>query len=279
MKVFRPALFKIGRLVIVSATAVGGLSKPLTVAAVLVVLGSATPAARAGFIGVSGQGNIINPALGGATANFFQDPGHNVLVHGWEEAQNFTLQKDIYVDINHSGTFDSNSDLDGFHADTIAAGTVVSSQLLYFDPKESDAVERVTFTFDAPILGVIVESDRFFNKAHNDTDYFMDTDFLINPLTPSGNYPTAHFNNRGLELGSPDKLTVSFAENTVTFDMLRADSPGDQVRVITAATAAPAATAVPEPTTLVSALIGMGLTGAFSVRRLARRQAANESAA
>ena len=206
--------------------------------------------ARADLTAVSGAGNILNPAVTstGATANFFNDTGSNVLVHGWDEQQNVVLSQAVYVDIAKTGTYDSNSELGTFNQYKIAAGTAVDSQMLYFDPLHKASVSNVTFTVSGQILGVIVESDRFYNTAHGDTDYFVASDFLGNPLTA---YPTAHFTNRGLELGSADSISVDFASNTVTLN-LTADSPGDQIRIITAA--------VPEPSSL-ALVLGVGLLG------------------
>jgi hypothetical protein len=155
------------------------------------------------------------------------------------------LTSDVYVDINSSGTFDSNGQLSAFHTAKVAAGTQVDSHLLYFDPLNERSVQNVTFTFSGTILGVIVESDRFYNAAHGFTDYFVSSDSLRNPLTPAANYPTSHFNNRGLEMGNPnDSLSVSISGDTVTVVEFDASNPGDQVRVLTAS--------VPEPSTFVA---------------------------
>jgi len=212
--------------------------------------------AQADLVSVSGNGNIISSASGGTLANFFNDSGPNPKVHGWDEAQNVVLSKDVFVDINTSGVFDRNADLAGFNDAKISQGTRVDSHLLYFDPKGSGAVENVKFTFSGTILGVIVESDRFYNTKHSNTDYFLSSDFLKSTLTPAANYATTHFDNRGLELGSAtDSIVVSISGKTVTISDYHASNPGDQIRVLTAA--------VPEPSTFVifgvsAALLGMG---------------------
>lgn len=195
---------------------------------------------RAGIVSVTGDGDILNPATTptGATANFFQDTGPNPPVHGWNEQQGVILTQPLYVDINSNGTYTANSQLSKYNQVSIAAGTAISSQLLYYDPKKATQVTDVTFTFDGPILGVIVDSDRFYDAKHNFDDYFVDSDYLGNPDTV---YPTAHYNNRGLELGNPDEITVNVSGDTVTLDILSAGGgPGDQVRVLTAATPEPA---------------------------------------
>jgi hypothetical protein len=230
----------------------------LTALALATVLAGSS--ARASIVSVSGNGDIISPTLGGTLANFFQDTGSSPKIHGWDEAQHVTLGSDLYVDINTSGIFDSNGDLAGFQAAKIAAGTVVDSHYLYFDPEAERSVRDVTFTFSGVILGVIVESDRFYTRARGFTDYFLLSDFLRNPLTPAANYATAHFNNRGLEMGSPhDSLAVSISGKTVTIRDFLASSPGDQVRVLTAS--------VPEPSTLLGFGIPMTLLGLAHLRR------------
>jgi hypothetical protein len=215
--------------------------------------------ASADIINVTGNGDKISPASGGALPDFFNDPGPTPKIHGWDEAQGVTLTKDVYVDITTSGTYDAISQLAGFKAAKVAAGTVVDSHLLYFDPLTGADVKNVTFTFSGKILGVIVESDRFYNLAHGNTDYYVSSDFLRNALTPAGNYPTSHFNNRGLELGSPsDKISVSISGNTVTVDDFSASSPGDQVRVLTT---------VPEPSTALALGIPLIILSATMLRR------------
>jgi hypothetical protein len=221
--------------------------------------------ARAGFLGVTGKGAIIPPGSGGALPNFFDDPAKKAVVHGWEERQGAVLAADVYVDIVAPGTYAKESDLAGFEAAKVAAGTRVSSHLLYFDPKGGASVDGVTFTFDGRVLGVIVESDRFFKKKFGFTDYYVESDFLRNPATPAANYPvpagdpSSHFNNRGLEFNT-DSIVVG--SNFVTLN-LSASDPGDQVRVITAA--------VPEPASLTAAGIGVASLAGYGLRRLRRR--------
>ena len=179
-----------------------------------------------------GAGNILDPSATptGATPNFFNDTGANKLVHGWNEKQNLTLDRDVFVDVIQPGVYNHNNDLGYFNQHAIATGTVVSSHLLYYDPRYQHSVEGVTFVFDQPIVGVIVASDRFFNALNGFTDYFMDSDFLGNPLTT---YPALHFEDRGLELNQFDEFTFSVAGDRLILNW-GANSPGDQIRVITA---------------------------------------------
>jgi hypothetical protein len=234
----------------------------------LVAVAIVGPKASAATIGVTSGGDIISPTAGGALPNFFNDA--TSIVHGWNEQQNVILGKDIYVDINSNGTYNQISDLGGFNALKIAAGTAVSSHLLYFDPRNSKSAVDVTFTFSAPILGVIVESDRFYTKGLGFTDYFVDTDFLRNPLTPATNYPTSHFANRGLELGSPnDEIVVTILGPSVRITRFDASNPGDQVRIITMAD-------VPEPSTMVLGIVAFGTSGAFARWRSRQQRASRD---
>lgn len=211
------------------------------------------------------KGNIIDASAGGTKANHFQDTGAHPKVHAWNEAQGFKLTSDLFVDINTSGTFSRNSDLAGFKAAKIDAQTVVDSQYLYFDPKVSGHVSDLTITFSGKILGVIVESDRFWDNRndHNYTDYFRLSDILA--TSPTANNATAHFNNRGLELGLlTDSISVSISGNSLTINDFRAGNPGDQIRIITAA-------AVPEPSTFLAFGVPAALFGLVHLRRRASR--------
>jgi hypothetical protein len=203
-------------------------------------LGLVASPATAAIIGVSGDGNILDPNVTpvGMTANFFNDTGDEILVHGWNELQSVELSADITVDITTPGNYFApfTSDLA-----TLPAGTLVSSHLLYFDPQGS-AQREATFTFDGEIIGVIVLSDL------PGSDHFLASDFLRHPLSLA---PGAHFDNRGIEFG-PEVVTFDPGLHELTL-LLAASSPGDQIRVITAATPAP----IPEP--LPSGLVGTGL--------------------
>ena len=86
----------------------------------------------------------------------------------------------------------------------------MSSHLLSYDPKiPTPRPEGVTFVFDRPDR----RCDRHVRPVlhiglNGFTDYFMDSDFLGNPLTI---YPSEHFEDRGLELNKFDDFTFSVA--------------------------------------------------------------------
>lgn len=113
----------------------------------------------------------------------------------------------------------------------IRAGTIVSSHYVWFDPRGSSTVVG-TVSFAHRILAVLTTRNQLSN-----------TDYLGNPnaiyLNPSA---------RGLE----NNDVVSFSGNTLNVTFLRASSPGDYVRVLTA---------VPEPSTWMMLILGFGFVG------------------
>jgi hypothetical protein len=239
---------------------------PAVLVAAVAVLGL-PGVAHAGFVSVTGAGNVLDPSAtpAGAARNFFDDTGANKVVHGWNELQNVTLDRDVFVDCVNPGVYDFNSQLGGFNQYRIAKGTVVSSHLLYFDPLNESSVARVCFEFDAPIVGVIVSSDRFHDAAHNNADYLLDSDFLGHP---DALYPATHYEDRGLELNQLDKIALSASGNRLTV-YLTASTPGDQIRVITASNRQSPLQTVPAPPGIVLALAG-GAT--IVLGRLVRRR-------
>src|SRR5262245_44507318 len=86
--------------------------------------------ANASIINVVGSGNILTAGSGvGYTADFFGDP--SLIIHGWDELQNFTLPSNLAVDITTTGSFASGASVT---PGIIPAGTVVNSHAFYFDP-------------------------------------------------------------------------------------------------------------------------------------------------
>jgi hypothetical protein len=203
---------------------------------------AATLSLPASLTSVVGSGDILTSGPGvGYTTDFFGDP--TLVIHGWNEVQNYTLPANLAVNITTLGTFNSTASLTpGF----IPAGTVINSHVFFYDPAIGGSTVAA-FQFDTPILGVIVDDG-------TPPDLLLTSDFLIPGTMPSVNIPTTHFAARGIELGiNIDHLNVS-ATGVQLF--LSAGSPGDQLRVITAA---------PEPN--AAALLAVGATLIATRRR------------
>lgn len=114
----------------------------------------------------------------------------------------------------------------------LAAGTVVSSHYVWFDPQRSSTISG-SVTFSSRILAVLGSRSEL-----------SVTDYLGNP-----NVHYVASAARGLERNDQ----ISFSGNTLNVGLLRASSPGDYVRVITA---------VPEPSTWMMLILGFGMIGA-----------------
>lgn len=214
-----------------------------TLAAAVFVVSAVS--SQASIINVVNQGDILTAGPGvGYTADFFGDP--ILIVHGWDEVQSYSLTAGLDVDITTFGSFGSTSSLS---PGTIAAGSVVNSHTLYFDPSIGGG-GQASFQFDSTVIGVIVNDVTPFG------DRFMQSDYLIPGVVPVGNIPTTHFDHRGIELDGSDSITVLPTGITVS---LSAGSPGDQIRVITRSV-------VPEP----CSLLGLPLLLVLA-RRRARR--------
>jgi len=96
----------------------------------------------------------------------------------------------------------------------VAAGEVVASHYILYDPRTSSNVKG-TLTFDAPIIGVATSDSMIYGS-----------DFLMN-----GTVTYEHVKARGLEGG--DSITL-FDDDPYRLDLaLWASSPGDFIRVFT----------------------------------------------
>jgi len=149
----------------------------------------------------------------------FQSPN----LFGFDEDQNILLAAPLPFDTG------------GF----AAAGTVVASHYVFFDPGPIQTMLG-TVDFDSTVLGIISSTGLLFAS-----DFLANTG--VNYLNPAA---------RGLEAG--DAVFISGAQQ-ISFDV-SASTPGDYVRVITAFSPG----AVPEPGTLF--LVGLGAI--FAARKL-----------
>lgn len=204
------------------------MHKPLSIllaAAVLAAAGTASAAVTGGAItgGTASPGSFIILSPPFATGNNNQQ--NNKALFAFNERQNVLLAAPLATDLGG----------------VIAAGTRVASHGVTFDPAANRSVNGFV-TFDRPILGVIWL-----------TSGLVATDGLLGLPTITYNSPT----NRGLE--ASDRAGTSFVGNTLFINGWTAATPGDNIRVLTAA--------VPEPSTWAMLIAGFGLVGLASRRR------------
>ncbi len=154
----------------------------------------------------------------------FQSPN----LFAFNEEQNVLLGSPVTVDVGGP----------------VAAGTLVSSYYIFFDPGPTQEVIGVV-NFDSDVLAIITT-----------TSDLAASDSLSNPgvnyLNPSA---------RGLEAG--DSVTIS-GPRQILFDTV-ASSPGDYVRVLTEASIA-----TPEPGSGAFLLTGLGALAILLGRKRAR---------
>ncbi len=167
------------------------------------------------------QGTFIN--LGSAPAGI--SVGNNNFdtknLYGFNEDQNITLLANLSVDIGTS----------------VAAGTVVASQYIFFDPSDLESVGGWV-EFDSEVLGIITSTANL-----NASDFLLNNS--VNYLSPT---------LRGLE--QTDSVSIDATNNQRINLFFTARSPGDYIRVITA-TSPGGAVSVPEVESIL--LMSLGL--------------------
>ena len=177
---------------------------------------------RAPFSPVASQGRFIKIDAVPARFAVGWDNFQDADVHGFDERQGVMLDRDLLFNVGGRA----------------ARGTRVSSHLIVFDaPSLMSATGSVTFS--APVLGILSSSGRLFRS-----------DFLGLPGV-AYQMPAA----RGIEQSTD---AVGFSGRTVSFRFVT-DSPGDSIRVVTAA--------VPEPGSWAMLIAGFGTIGALRRRQ------------
>jgi hypothetical protein len=203
-------------------------SRILVAAAALLAAGTANAAVVTGSLtgGTAAPGTfqLLSPPFSVGNNN----QSDNDTLFAFNEKQNVLLTSNLMLD----------------QGGTLMAGTRVASHGVVFDPRNTRTLEG-SVTFDRPILGIIWLSNKL-----------QATDALFGVPGITYNTPGA----RGLE--NRDRPGTSFVGNVLTINDWQASSPGDNIRVLTAA--------VPEPATWAMMILGFGLVG-FAARR--RREA------
>jgi hypothetical protein len=222
-------------------------SRAMSICAVLVTAGQTFGAIT--FVSGGPVMNLTNPTQ----MKYTGDAYNFNKVFYWTERTSFNLASDLVVSILPPTTFitDSTTHYDD-NTHFIPSGTTVDSYYAYWDPQSGGTITR--FQFDDPIVGIITNPR---DSAPAD-DHFMLSDYLIDPLVPSGNIPATHFDARGSEPLSGD--FIRWLSPTVIELWFGAGDPGDQIRILTSP--------VPEPTCLLTLALGFA---AMVPNRRARR--------
>ncbi len=203
---------------------------------------AATPAAAA-VIGTTGAiSEIAAPAstLEGALDS-------NTQIFLFAEQASVTLASALSVDVNAPGTY-SNGNPPVAGSGQIAAGTLVDSYFVHFNPASGNQTLTGSVTFDTDILGVLV-----LTAALSGSDAGLGGPGTV--YIPAGSDP-----NRGLDFG-PDAMTLSANLRTLSFSLSDNSNRVDQVRIVVAG----AGPIIPEPDTAL--LFGAGLLVLAAARR------------
>jgi hypothetical protein len=201
-----------------------------------------TPASATILTGAvtSGSGSFVNLSVPFTESNpdntVGNDTFQNLNLYGFDEGQNINILSDLFVEVLANGSGGSSG------SGTIAAGTLVASHYIFFDPAGSTGQEGKV-TFDSDILGILTSANSL-----------LASDSLINTGVTYLN-PTL----RGLEGG--DSVSI-IGLSMISVDWF-ASTPGDYVRVLT--TFSSGASAVPEPATVW--LFGTALIGFVGMSR------------
>ena len=202
--------------------------------------------ANATLVTISSCTGAISCQITNTPPNPIQRNPNNGILLAWDEVQNFTLASDLRVDRVFDPTASFISDAGGGDF-FIAAGTVVSSHYLQWDPGNgSSSTVQGTIELDSQVFAFITSDQNLF-----------DSDAQLG--LPGFDYND--FGLRGLESGD---TTIFNGSNTDI--RWSASSPGDWTRLITAfSPGGMPPTNVPEPGTL--GLFCIGVVGLAKARR------------
>ena len=200
----------------------------LAAAISIAAVSQASAAVVGGFVS-SGSGSFVE-LDGNASFTVGKNNFNDNNLYAFNETQNFTLTNDLVVDLGVS---------------PILAGTQVSSHYVFFDPKNFSR-QTGFVDFDGIILGIATM-----------TATLIATDALI---TNSITYLSPSL--RGLEKRDNAEIDVANA-NRLLLDW-RAGSPGDYIRVFTAANL------VPVPVPASGLLVLFSLASFAGLRRFKR---------
>jgi hypothetical protein len=158
-------------------------------------------------------------------------------LYAFDEKQHFTLTQDLTTNLGQK---------------TIAAGTTISSYLVFFDPAGVQSAGGKTLagnvTFDEPVIAA----------------FTTDAGLRASDFLGASNVTYANLVGSGLENGE-DFLTLgSPTADSVVINKLKASNPGDYFRVITLSSPLPP---VPEPATWAMMMVGAALAGGAVARR------------
>jgi hypothetical protein len=190
-----------------------------------------------------GSGSFIKLSVPFTDSNPDNTVGNNTFqntnLYGFDEGQNINILSDLNVEVLADGSGGSSG------SGTIAAGTLVASHYIFFDPNQS-AHQEGSVTFDSDILGILTS-----------TSSLLASDSLINTGVTYQN-PSL----RGLEAG--DSVSI-IGLKMISVDWT-ASTPGDYVRVLTAFS--PGAVPVPAAVWLFGTAL-IGFVGMSRRRKLA----------